>query len=970
MRRRGLSLFVVVLAACLAASTQAFAQGGGASSTGTINGKVVDASGAVLPGVTVTVSSPAMMGVQTAVTNTEGQYRFPAVPPGTYAVTFELPGFSTLKHEGIEIRLGFTAALNVELKVASLQETVTVTGASPVIDTSTTRVQQNFKLEQLQSLPNARDMWALLAVTPSVQMARIDVGGNRAGTQTGYTAYGFNGQVRVLIEGINTTEGTGGAGFYFDYASLDEAFLGTSGQTAEMPNPGVQSQFIAKSGGNRFSGEYHLDWYNNTLQGTNLPSAYTVASAFNNSPIREHSNEIQGYYDYDINAGGPIKTDKVWWFGTYREQKNQVSQPNFNFDKTFDTKLWNAVGKGTYQLNRNNKFIGYYQWGQKKQPNRLPFATYTYDSPEQTYNQNSGSWVYKGEWNSTISDKLYFEARYGDFGYYFPLVTNSPDNFFWHDTGRLISQGAHQAQQLDRDRKQWTAASTYFLDTGKGSHTFKFGGELLKEQSWEGYTSRRGGTSNIEQVYNNGASTQVIFGIPTARSVNSLSAHNDLLSRAALDALGFFVNDTWAWGRSTINLGIRYDRYHGWLPAQEQLGATVGPVVVQAQTFPEKDLYTWGNLWAPRIGYVFDLSGNGKTVVKANYGLYWHNPGVGISQNANENIANKFVTYTWNDQAACAGCIAGDRRWQPGEQVGAPTQQQLSGAIKLNPNIKSPYSHEASVWLERQLTDTMGARVGFVYKTEDDLITNNYQLDRPIGVYTQGFNFVDIGLDGIHGTADDRNLTMFGIPGAVAAGLPTTQYVTNLPEFGQYKTFEVSTNKRYGNRWSASIGGSYTWLNNFPDNFPQTPNKYPQGVDADQRTTWQFKASGSYDAKYDIRISPILRHQSGLNFAREATITAPAGSGLVVSGGGPNATRVYMEPANANREDNIWVFDTRVEKTFKFAHNLAVRGFIDFFNITNSHASETIGRATGLAYLKPTAILAPFTTRVGFRFIW
>ena len=130
--------------------------------------------------------------------------------------------------------------------------------------------------------------------------------------------------------------------------------------------------------------------------------------------------------------------------------------------------------------------------------------------------QDSGSWVYKGEWNSTLSDKLYLEARYGDFGYYFPLFTNSPDNFFFHDTGRLVSEGAHQKQQLDRDRKQINLAATYFLDTAKGSHTFKMGAELLKEQSWEGFESRRGGDSNIEHVYNNGVSTQVIFGIPTA----------------------------------------------------------------------------------------------------------------------------------------------------------------------------------------------------------------------------------------------------------------------------------------------------------------------------------------------------------------------------------------------------------------------------------------------------------------------
>ncbi len=102
-------------------------------------------------------------------------------------------------------------------------------------------------------------------------MRRIDVGGNRAGTQTPYTAYGFTGQVRVLIEGINTTEGTGAAGFYFDYSSVEEVFLGTLGQSAEMPNPGVQSQFITKSGGNQFNGEYYLDWYNNALQASNIP---------------------------------------------------------------------------------------------------------------------------------------------------------------------------------------------------------------------------------------------------------------------------------------------------------------------------------------------------------------------------------------------------------------------------------------------------------------------------------------------------------------------------------------------------------------------------------------------------------------------------------------------------------------------------------------------------------------------------
>lgn len=967
MKRCLIGTFAIALIAALAGT--AHAQGGGASSTGTIQGRVVDAQGAVLPGVTVTATSPSMLGAQTTVTSETGNYRFPAVPPGAYAVTYELGGFNTMKREGIQITLGFTANVNVELGLATLQETVTVTGESPVIDTTATRIQQNFKMEQLQAMPNGRDMWALLAVTPAVQMARIDVGGNRAGTQTGYRAYGFNGQTRVLIEGINTTEGTSGAGFYFDYASLEEAFLGTSGQSAEMPNPGVQSQFIARSGSNQLQAEYHLDWYNNSLQGSNIPSDYTAPNAFGgtngSNAIREHSNEIQGYYDQDINAGGPIKVDKLWMFGTYRVQQNQVSQPNFLFDQTFDTKLWNAVGKATYQLNQKNKLTGYYQWGQKTQPNRLPFNTYTYASPEQTNAQDSGSWVYKAEWNGTVSDKLYIEARYGDFGYYFPLGTNSPDNFFFHDTGLLYSEGAHQKQQLDRDRKQYTAAATYFLDTNKGSHTVKLGGELLKEQSWEGYSQRRGG--NIEQIYVNGVSSQVVFGIPTASGeVGSLSAHEFLTSRAALDQIGFFLTDTWSVGRSTITAGVRYDRYKGWLPEQDQLGATVGPVTVEAKTFEQTDLFTW-NQFAPRIGYVFDLTGDGRTVLKANYGLFWHNPGVSIPGDANPNIADKRATYTWNDQAGCAGCINGDKRWQPGEQSAQVVSQFLEGGLSVDPNIKAPYTHEAAFWLERQLTETMGVRGGYVYKTEDDLI-DTYQPGRPPEAFTVPFNFTDIGVDGVRGTGDDAVIQWLGLPQANANVLfPSDQVVMNVPQYSRYKTVEVSVNRRYSDRWSASIGGAYTWMKDFTTElFPNNPQM--QGVE--DRTVWNFKATASYDAMWGIRLTPMLRHQSGVNFSRTVTVSVPAGSGLIATSGTGDRALHFLEPMNSNREDNIWVVDLRAEKTVTVVSKLRARLYLDLFNITNTHASETIGRSTGLSFRKPTAILAPFTTRVGFRVLW
>ena len=326
-------------------------------------------------------------------------------------------------------------------------------------------------------------------------------------------------------------------------------------------------------------------------------------------------------------------------------------------------------------MNKNNKLIGYYQWGQKEQPNRLPFA---HEQLQVDLGRRcsscpaAGSTRVSGTARSATTRTS--KARYGVFGYYFPLVANSPDNFFWHDNGALISEGAHQAQQLDRDRKQWTAAATYFLDTGMGSHSIKLGGELLKEQSWEGYTSRRGGTSNIEQVYTNGVSSQVIFGIPTARSVNSLSAHNDLLSRAALNAVGMFVNDSWA-------VGALDDQPRRAVRPLPRLAAGAGsssaprsaPSPCVAQTFsPKTDLYTFSNLFAPRFGYVFDLAGNGKTVVKANYGFFWHNPGVVISQNANPNIASKSVDVHLERSGGVRRLHRGDKRWQPGEQSAQP----------------------------------------------------------------------------------------------------------------------------------------------------------------------------------------------------------------------------------------------------------------------------------------------------------
>ena len=351
-------------------------------------------------------------------------------------------------------------------------------------------------------------------------MDRLDVGGDRAGTQSGYTAYGYSGQNRVLVEGINTTEGTSGAGFYVDYGSFEEVFLGTVGQGAEMPTPGVQSQMLGKSGGNKFQGEIYQDYESNGFQSANIPSDVIAKG------IREHSNELQKYRDFNLNVGGPIKKDKVWWYFSYRNQTTAVGQPNFVGPiggLPFNTNLWNPSGKVTYQINQNNKLIGYYQWGQKVQPNRLPQSSFTYTDLGQTLKQTSGSWIYKGEWNGTLSKNMYAEARYGVFGYYFPLLANTDTTAFeTFDTGKAQLTGGDENEQTDGIAARSPDRSPTSRTAGAARTTSRSAARCCSETGYYGYTQVASG--NVRENFNNGAPQTVILYAPTATAIGGIQA--------------------------------------------------------------------------------------------------------------------------------------------------------------------------------------------------------------------------------------------------------------------------------------------------------------------------------------------------------------------------------------------------------------------------------------------------------------
>ena len=216
-------------------------------------------------------------------------------------------------------------------------------------------------------------------------------------------------------------------------------------------------------------------------------------------------------------------------------------------------------------------------------------------------------------------------------------------------------------------------------------------------------------------------------------------------------------------------------------------------------------------------------------------------------------------------------------------------------------------------------------------------------------------------MDGVANSGDDRTLTLFGVPNTadVNTRFPLTNVTMNTPRFSRYKTIEASMNRRLANRWAAQIGGSYTMANDFPGAYPNNPN----GTFDVNTTRWDFKLSGTYEAPFGFRVSPLIRHQAGANFSRQISVGAAAATaaGAIFSG------TINVEEFDFRRHDNITVIDVRVDRGFNLGNNVRLRGFLDLFNLTNSNAAESRTITTGAAFLRPTAVLAPMTARIGAR---
>ena len=910
-----------------------------------------------MPGVTVTITSPSMQGTRTDVTSTDGIYRFSAIPPGEYKVTYELAGFETQIREALRVGLGFTATVNIELRVARLSESVTVSGQSPVVDVATTKTSTNFDAQQLAALPNARDFWAILAAAPAIQMQRIDVGGSAAGTQTGYSTYDTKSdQHRPMVEGIVNTEGTNAAGFYYDYGSVEEVSVTTGANTPEMPWAGVMSQFIAKSGGNTYHGKLYADYENENIQSRNIDDAQIALGVRGGGNLGPTDlNRLHSYHDVNGDVGGFVKKDKLWWYSSLRDQDAQSLLPNFPV-KPFETHLKNVTGKGTYALNSNNKIVAFAQWGKKEQPNRLDTflvgpTVAIHNSADSTWNQSYWAHTYKAGWDSVVSDKMFFEVHGGQFHYLWPNTRNSQ--------APAYEDLQHQHRQRRQSGPAGSATSrairscgslSYFKDGWAGNHNFKVGGEFFNERfdDLRGQDGLGQVPNDVLMVLSNGRPSEVVLFQSPSASLNGLWT------------TGLYASDVWRVGsRLTFTLGVVFDRYRSYLP--DQVGPPVGPFNASQVTFPGvSDLITW-NLTAPRLGVTYDLSGDGKTVLKANYASYWWNPGTtSIDSLVNPNSPDWYRRYRWNDSN-------NDGVWQPGEQGQLNSSSGGVGSTQLDPNLQDQRTREFATFLERELFANFGVHAGFVWRRIDQLYQSD-NLNRPIDAFNVPITIHDPGPDGTLG-ANGPSIQAFNLNPANLA-LPVVNFLHNTPGSDDFYNLELTANRRMANGWSLNASYAYRWnRDNSTAYFGNTlrvrqdvanPN---DAINTDNGRynfgLWTAKVNGTYDARWGLRITPAIRMQSGQPYARTFLATMNYGS-----------QRILAEPFGTRQQDNIILVDTRVEKVFRVAKSQSVSVFVDGYNLTNANPAVNINWSSGTTFTTPSTIVPPRLFRFGAKFDW
>ncbi len=924
-----------------------------------LTGTVKDAQGAVLPGVTVTATSPALLGNQSVVSEANGDYRFPNLPAGTYALSFDLQGFQTLKRPNIVLTTGQTLTIEATLQIASLQESVTVTSQSPVVDTQSTAVGYVQSLAQLKGVPTSTDLWGALAQTPGVRMQGVDVGGSHKSQQSGYDAFGITNQVRVVTDGVDTTEGSGGAGFYQDYFAQNEIAIGAAGQDVSMNTPGAAVISTIKSGGNNFSGLENISYEPGSFVGSNVDSSTAARGDPDGQP-----NLI--FWEGHAELGGPLKTDRAWFYVAANHFKINKAVSGVPQNIATDLGLFkNYTTKESFKASTKDTLIGYYQWAYKVKPLRGVGITTPAESALAQYNP---LWMFNGRWQRTWSNRLFSEVNVGMFGYIFPEQPNVPyaTNVPRHDLGTGVDSGAGWFNAagntgpfvLSRGKPQTYVTMTYFLPTNKGSHDLKVGFEFMNDRS----TNTANGTSGpILYQDRNGAINQVRltdYGDPGAFGTGWTQS-SDYDRHYTV-----YGQDRWtATNHFTLTLGARYDHQRPYYSAAIRtptISSVFAPTTVPGQTLLTSDVV------APRVGVSWDAIGNGRSVVKGFYGRYYFN--IADTLSGADPGGPNYRDYIFTDPN-------NNRIFDGPQELGALVASAGGSSTTVDPNLKLAYADEFDLSYDRQFWGESAFRVALVRKVQKNLYTTintarigQYSVPTTVNVTLQ---------DVVNGATGTQAFTANDIPSSLKGVVHNV--IMNIPDSlggasWTYSTLQFSFNKRFGAGLFFNSNFDYQWRNDLrnPAASNSNLNSDPIGVvstggsiyfaqvfstAAIQSTSvWDAKASARYQFKGDIGLAANYSAQAGWPYARTINVSLP----------NSGSNTFFSEDLSNNRADTISTLSLRIDKGIQIKR-FKVTAMFDLFNVLNTNAVTNFNIANGARFNQINATVDPRTAQVSFR---
>jgi len=976
----GLLLLLLVIASPAWAQVQ----------TGSIFVKVIDDQGAAVPGVTITVTSPGLPQPLVRVTDSAGVQRFTGLSVGTYAVRAVLSGFQTVNREGVVVVQNQTASIETTMKVGAMTEEITVRGEAPVVDTKSAAVATNLDAMLLDTTPGGKDIWSILEYKiPGLVFDTPDVGGNQAGLQRAFTSRGTpNSQNVQLVNGVNVGD-PAAIGFsmnYYEPATFENVQVTTGAQDISMGTSGTLINMVTRGGTNRFGGQFGGSYQGKRTQWDNVDEPLKLAG------FRPEAQAVDFISNANIQAGGPLVANRLFYFGNVNNQQTHVNVPGYpaisppqipqitSGNDRDSTKIWSVSGKLTYSMGASNRFESYgnYQWYDK--PNRGAGAAVTLDSNPK---EEDTFLISQLSWNTVVSNTLVGDTKIAYSNTHFPLNQKTDQqSIFDNATGVRLRNNANSALMFRR-RMQLTSNWNYYLSEFIGGrHEFKFGFD--HGYTPEDVTTTRVGNVNLTWRSVAGTAAQpagpgnvTIFNTPT-------------LIKRAVTSTALYAQDTFALGRATIIAGMRWERVNGYIPKQTHessqyfpSGTTISGLNVALNTGGTLTTYTvrdafdevknaplWKN-WAPRVSGTYDLFGTGKTVLKMSAGKYFDQVGTGTpGPNPNGQISQ---TYAWNDVNGDLSFQPGNATWNGSRYVGGEFGAGNVTTSIPNPNPfdssrKRTWRRELTVSIDHELFPAFRLSAAYFNRREFDTYGN---VDGDINQWDAMFSpvqAVDPGRDGVVGTGDDKPITVYSLnPGfTLVDDLPINDDRLGV----KYNGIEVVATKRYSRGTTLLAGYTYsretverTSLAN-----PNAANVNAGGVSGGRRHN--FKASGSATLPFRITFGANFLWASGLPVTRTVQIgacTATITTACLRQG----AQTVNAEPRGSVELPARYQVDLRLGRLFDVGGRRFEIG-MDAYNLTNANTIFAVRTGTGLTNVRyandatrPVTQIATFNSPTG-----